>query len=206
MPRQMSQKQSRWFQGGKGRPVIKPHESGRLRNREWRARKEDGRKQSKETGQQSPKEVVWGLGLAFLISVPLFVLVHHSAFTFLSSPLLHIFKSHQVELRFCFLPRPNWYSPPAQGTSWELYPHSSTVWEVLQVLSHWNINLNTEMCRNAQKWLPKNLRPWKNLLTIYKTLEPLAKGNESSFLLILSQFTAPEEPQWFLPHAMKDGL
>lgn len=37
-------------------------------------------------------------------------------------------------------------------------------------------------------------------------MEPLAKGNESSSLLILSQFTAPEEPQWFLPHAMKDGL
>ena len=62
------------------------------------------------------------------------------------------------------------------------------------------------MRKNAQKWLPENLRPWKNLLTIYKTLEPLAKGNESSFPLILSQFTAPEESQWFLPHAMKDGL
>lgn len=37
----MSQKHSRWFQGGKGRLVIKPHASGRLTNREQRARKEN---------------------------------------------------------------------------------------------------------------------------------------------------------------------
>lgn len=61
----MSQEQSRWYQGGKGRLVIKPRELGRLRNREHRARKGEGRKQNNEAGNQGHPLAVWGSGNLF---------------------------------------------------------------------------------------------------------------------------------------------